>query len=150
MTRLLRILNGAILGALLGLAVGTGFVGVVLLLYLPNAYPMDRWYAGVRIFGLVVGSSTLVGLVAGLASKACERGLPLLKSTMIVAIGGIVAIPFGIMAIPFAWSVGSAMYLLVPLVGVIVGGIAVVLIGMARSNAIEIAEHKGENTADKT
>ena len=145
MAHRLRMLNGAILGALFGLVVGTGFAGVVLLLYLPHEYPVDRWYNGVRIFALVVGSGTLVGLVAGLASSVPERGLSFLRSTTIVAIAGIVAIAF-------APNVKRGMFLSAPLVGVIVGGIVVVLAGIVKSNSARSAKQtkqEGENTAGK-
>jgi hypothetical protein len=142
MSHLPRILDGAIRGALFGLAVGTGFAGVGLLLTLPNSDPMDRWNTGIAIFALVVSSSTVVGLVAGLASRVSEHGLSFFKSTMIVAAAGIVAIPF-------APIVKSGMFLLAPLVGILVGGIAVVMAGIARTNALRSTKQEGKNTAGK-
>ena len=62
MTRLLRMLNGAILGALLCPAVGAGIAGVVLLICLPNEHPMDRWYMAGWVAAIAIVSSMLVGL----------------------------------------------------------------------------------------
>jgi len=144
MARLPRMLSGGILGALFGLTVGTGFAGVVLLLYLPHEFPMDRWYNGIRVFALAVSSSTVVGSVAGLASRASEHGLSLLKSTMIVAICGIAGV---VAAIALARGVKTGMFLLAPLLGIIVGGIVVVAVGIARTNAVRRTKQEGENAA---
>src|SRR5664279_1627091 len=142
MTCLLRMLGGAILGALFGLAVGIGVAGVVLLLDLPNEDPLDRWDSGVPIFVLLVGSGTLVGLIAGLASRASEHGLPFLKSATVVAIAGIVTTPI-------ALSLPRGMFLLAPLAGIILGGIAVVWGGIVRTHTIRTTKRKGESTVNK-
>jgi peptidoglycan/LPS O-acetylase OafA/YrhL len=137
-----RILKGAIFGALLGLAVGTGLAGVVLLLALPGELPMDRWYTGVAVFTLLVSSGTVVGLVVGLASKVPEHGLSFLQSTTIVAIGGVLAIVLG----P---HIKSETFPLGPLVGVVFGGIAAVGAGIARTHRIRLTKQKRENNASK-
>jgi hypothetical protein len=76
MTRLPRILHGAILGALLCSAVGAGIAGIGLLIGLPSEYPMDRWYLAGCVSAMAIGSSMLVGLVAGAASRASEQAYP--------------------------------------------------------------------------
>ena len=139
---LLRMLNGAILGALLCLAVGAGVAGVALLIGLPSEHPMDRWYTAGWVAAIAIVGSVLVGLIAGAASRVSEHGLPLLKSVMVVAVTGVIAIAF-------APSVKSGMFLLAPLGGVIVGGIVVVLAGMTRMRCALSAKQEN-NAADKT
>ena len=104
---------------------------------------MDRWDTGVAIFALLISSGLVFGLVVGLASKVPEHGLPLLKSTMIVACAGIVA------TLLFAPFMKKDMFLLAPLVGVIVGGIVVVLVGMSRTNPIRSTKPECEKTVSK-
>jgi hypothetical protein len=145
MSHLHRILDGATRGTLFGLVVGNGFAGAVLLLSLPHEYPMDRWYNGIRIFALVVGSSTVIGLVAGVASRVSEHSLSFLRSTMIVATDGVVGL---VVAIVLAAG-KSSMFLVVPLSGVIIGGIVVVMNGIVTTNAARRAKQEIENTADK-
>ena len=104
---------------------------------------MDRWDTGVAIFALLISSGLVFGLVVGLASKVPEHGLPLLKSTMIVACAGIVA------TLLLLSSLKKDMFLLAPLVGVIVGGIVVVLVGMSRTNPIRSTKPECEKTVSK-
>ena len=143
---LLRMLRGAILGALFGLAVGIGVGGTVAILCSLAEDPMDRWYLGVRVFVLLVGSGIVVGLVVGLASKVPEHGLPLLQSTAIVAIGGVV----GSVVASVLAAGETDRFLLAPLLGVIIGGIVVVMVGVAETNAIRSAKQDGESSVNKT
>ena len=138
---LLRMLNGAILGALLCLAVGAGVAGVALLIGLPSEHPMDRWYTAGWVAVIAIVSSVLVGLIAGAASRVSEYGLPLLKSAMVVAVTGVIAIAF-------APSVKSGRFLLAPLGGVIVGGIVVVLAGIVKTRCTPRPTQEN-NTANK-
>jgi len=132
--------NGAILGALLCSAVGTGVAGVVLLIGLPSELPMDRWYSAGCVFAMTIVSSMLVGLVAGAASRASEHGLPLLKSVMVVAVTAIAALGSLIF-------VGKGFFLLVPLGGVIVGGIVVVLAGIVKTRCTPRPKQEDKDTA---
>jgi hypothetical protein len=142
MARLLRMLSGAAAGVLLGLAVGTGLGGVILVVSLPNELPMDRWDNGVRILALLAGSGTAVGLISGLASRIPKHGLSLVKSTAIVAIGGLVAVVL-------APNVKSGWFLPSFLIGILFGGIAAVGAGMARSHATRVARQDKEDAANK-
>jgi hypothetical protein len=142
MTRLLRMIYGTILGALFGLAVGMWISVVVSLFILPNELVRDRLDTGVRIFVLIVGITTFLGLVGGFASKVSEHGLSIPKSTTIVATAGIMT--------AFITSEGkSDMFFLAPLAGVIVGGMVVVVVGIVKSNSIQRTKQENENTASK-
>jgi hypothetical protein len=106
--------------------IGAGIACVILLIGLPCELAMDRWYIGSRVAALAIGSSAIVGLIAGVASGLFEHGLPLLRSVMIVAVTAIAALVLLIF-------VGEGFFLMVPIGGVIVGGIVVVLAGIAKT-----------------
>ncbi len=143
MTRVLRMLSGAILGASLCLVIGASLAGVVELITLPNTHPMDRWYLGGRVAALAIVSSMLVGFVAGAASRASEHGLPLLKSVMVVALAAIAATGSLIF-------VGKGFLLLVPLGGVMVGGIVVVLVGLKKTRCVPTTKQENQDIANKS
>ena len=142
MSHLLRMLNGVVLGALLGLAVGIIVAAIALPIGLPSEPSMDRWYIGVRVFVLLIGSGAVVGMVAGLASKVPEHGLSFIESTVIVVISGFVAIVLG----PCAEDDGLLWAFLV---GIIFGGIAVIGAGIVRTRTMRIAKQESENPTGK-
>jgi hypothetical protein len=145
MSHLLRMLNGAGLGALLGFAVGVIVAAIVLSLDIPSELPVDRWPTGIGIFVLLTGSGTVVGLVVGLASKVLKHGLSLIESTVIVAMCGFVAIVLS----PCGPCLAGHRLLAAFLVGIIFGGIAVVGVGALRTRTMRIAKQESRNPAGK-
>lgn len=142
MTRLLRMLNGAIMGALLCLAIGAGITGIVLSIGLPSEHPMDRWYTAGWVAAIAIVSSMLVGLIAGAASRVSEHGLPLLRGVMVVAVTGIVACAL-------LMFVGKGFFLLAPLGGVMVGGIVVVMVGLKKTHCVPSTKQEDKDIANK-
>jgi hypothetical protein len=118
-------LKGAVLGGLFGLAVGIGFAGALLPLTFGTVHPMDRWYIARLVSALVVVSCVSVGLIAGVASRTSDDGLPLLRSVIVVSVGGIL----GVMALII--TAGGWVWW-VPLCGAILGGVAVALAGESK------------------
>lgn len=130
------------MGALLCLAIGGSFAGIALLIGLPNEHPMDRWHTAKGVITIAVVSSTLVGFVAGAASRASLHGLPLIQSVMVVAVTTIAAIG----SLMF---VGKGFYLSVSLGGVVVGGIVVALAGIIKAHWKSSTKQEDQNTAGK-
>jgi hypothetical protein len=137
MTRPLRMLNGGILGALLGVAVGIGVGGVISLLCSLAEDPLDRWHVAGAVFVLSIASCTLLGLVAGLASRVSENGVPLLQSVIAVAITTIAATLFSV-------CLDEAMLLVGAVVGIVIGGVVVVLTGLGNRPRPTIANQNDE------
>ena len=125
------------------MAVGPGIAGVALLIGLPSEHPMDRWYTAGWVAAIAIVSSMLVGLMAGAASRVSERGLPLLKSVMVVAVSAIA----GNALLLF---VGKGFFLLAPFGGVMVGGIVVVLVGLKKKTpCVPSTKQEGRDITDE-
>jgi hypothetical protein len=150
MSRLIHMLIGAVLGAALCLAVGGSIAAVVLLISLPFEYTVDRWHTAKWVVVISVAASTLVGSIAGAASRASEPGLPLLRSVMLVAITGIaVTLVFGFVCGSMGAIEKSAWFLIVPLAGVVFGGFVAASAGEKRSRRTRPMQPE-QSESDKT
>jgi hypothetical protein len=141
MARLIRVLNGGILGALFGLAVGAGIGGIISVVCLISEDPMDRGPTAGAVFVLSIGSCTLLGGVAGLASHVSKNGVSLLHSMILVTITAIAATALSVSMS----DENDAMLLVGAFVGIVIGGVLVVLAGLGKGRPPSIAK-QGDDT----